>query len=478
MTKNKVLLLFPSTGHGIPARPPLGILTIAGPLLEAGYNVKFIDERCHDDFDERVLNELTEELICVGISSMSGRHLKNAQRISSLVKENSSAPVVFGGVQASLAPESTIKSDLVDIIIRDDGEEIFPILVEHLKNNRSLANVLGIAFKEEGKIIFTDPAPPADIANLPPIPFHLADLTKYNANRSWAKGLLFAIETSRGCPFSCTFCTESVRKKKWRSVSAERTVELIKHYIKTYNVRNFTFIDDYLFGDPRRGEKIIDLLLAENIKINWYTNMRADYMAKVSSSFIKKLEQAGCCELTFGAESGSNRILKMIQKGAKVEDILKTNRKLARSSIKMHFVTIQGFPTETKKEIKKTYLLNVTLLLRKKNALCDMPHLIPTPSTKIAEQCLGAKAADFTMEDWSNIFDLIKHSKPEWILDETYEFIQKHKYISLFLQYTNKTPEFSSSIPKRKILLILIKISLLFNFSVLMDKFISRYVEE
>jgi radical SAM superfamily enzyme YgiQ (UPF0313 family) len=465
----KVLLIFPSLGteNKKPDRPPLGLLTVAGPLLDSGVQVTLLDERAEDNFDHKLLKELGKNPVCVGISSMSGHQIASGLRISKLVKANATVPVVWGGVQASLEPRSTIAHAMVDIIVRDDGEETFPRLIDALDNkNLTLDQIAGIAFKRNGKIIFTDPPQPADINKLPMVPFHLIDFNKYESDPrdDWAVDpkMIIPIETSRGCPYSCIFCTESVRKKKWRALSPERVIHDLKHYLHTYGIRNFTFIDDNLFGNIRRGEKIVELLAREELDISWYTNIRTDYMAKADPAFITMLEKSGCKMLTFGAESGSKRILKMINKKATPGDVIAANRKLTGSTIIPHFVTIRGFPTETRENLKETLLLNSRLLLENRRAVCDSPCLIATPSTKIAEMCLGDQVKNFTLEDWSKILDLFKDQKPPWVLDDTYELIDSHRVFCAITSITNR----SSHIPNflYRLLLRIYRLNFRFGF--------------
>ena len=440
--KNRVLLVYPAyPGESQkPDRPPLGLLTVAAPLVEEGIEICLLDQRAETDFDAKLSEELKNSPLCIGISSMSGRHISGALRISRLVKEQSSVPVVWGGVHVSLEPESTVRHELVDIIVRDDGEETFPKLLASLKEpTPNLHQVCGIGFKERGHVVMTESAEPARIENLPLIPFHLVDFVKYDAREPWtSEKNVLPMETSRGCPFSCSFCTESIRKKKWRALSPERIVSDIKEYVQKYGIRSFTFIDDNLFGDIKRGERIVELLVQEDIGIKWYTNIRTDYMARVGSGFLALLEESGCRMLTFGAESGSDRILKMINKRATREQVIATNRKLAQSNISPHFVTIRGFPTETRKDIVDTFLLNIQLLLENKKAICDSPFLIPTPGTVIAGQCLREQMVHYSLEDWAKIFDLERGERPPWVLEETFAFIKRYGKVVGVMTLTNR----------------------------------------
>jgi len=482
---SRVLLIFPKfrTGPEIrPERPPLGVLTVAAPLIEKGIEVVILDERIENNFDHKLINELQRKPVCVGISSMSGRHITQALRISKLVKEYSKIPVIWGGVHASLAPKSTIEHPLIDLIVRDDGEEIFTRLVDTIINHpRELGKIDGIAYKNNGTIVFTNEAKPADIEKLPPVPFHLIDFNKYgpdpgSRDYTWTSSPkhIIPMETSRGCPFSCSFCTESVRKKKWRSLSPERIISEIKYYIREYGIYNFTFIDDNLFGNIKRGEEIIKLLAQESLGINWYSNIRTDYMAKANPLFIRNLEKSGCRMLTFGAESGSERILKMINKNATAGDVIDTNRKLAKSDIISHFVTIRGFPSETKAEIAKTYLLISKLLLDNQKTICSSPCLIPTPSTYIAAMCLGDIEKGYSLEDWAKSFDIFNKKKPSWVLDETYDFMYTHSFFFTLINQINGSSKTKSALSR--VILRVYRNSLMLGYSKQLDWFLRAVV--
>jgi radical SAM superfamily enzyme YgiQ (UPF0313 family) len=439
---NRVILVYPSKPeeNKRPDRPPLGILTIAAPLLEKGMEVTVLDERAEPDFDRKLCDELKKGPLCVGVSSMSGNHITGALRVSRLVKELSAIPVVWGGVHASLEPGSTIANRFVDIIVRDDGENTFPRLLDMINNSAGdLSGLPGIGFKKNGQIIMTGPGEPANIESVPLIPFDLVDLDNYRSRDLWCEGeKVLPVETSRGCPFSCSFCTESVRKKKWRALPPERVVEDIKAYIRKYGVTNFTFIDDNFFGNIKRAESILDLLIKENVGIKWYTNARTDYIARATPATIEKIERSGCRMLTFGAESGSERILKMVNKFASKEDVLHANRKLRGLNIIPHFVTIQGFPGETKKDTIETIIMNIDLLIENERAICDSPFLIPTPGTAIAKECLADKAGEFTLEDWSRIFEMKNKGRPAWLDGGTYEFLCRWRKVIKLICITNR----------------------------------------
>lgn len=485
MSSKDVVLIFPKLStvdvqdaSRVTDHPPLGILTIAATLLDWEYNPIILDEQVETEFYNRLDLALSGKPICVGISSMSGSHIKSALMICKYIKEKSDVPVILGGVHASLSPLSSINNDLIDMIVMDDGEDSFRTLVKCLDTGGDLEDIDGIAFKKDGEVIFNSPKP-YDIENIPQIPYYLVDLNKYSPGplHFWTgRNTVLPMETSRGCPYNCSFCTESVRKKKWRALSAERVIEDIEYYKEKYGVSNFLLIDDNFFGDKKRAEKIIDLMISRNLNIKWYTNVRADFLVRQGETFLKNLEKAGCKMLTFGAESGTQRIMDMIDKQGDIADLYKIDKMIKKTKIIPHFCTIRGFPTEKKEEVKNTYLFTLKLILTNNKACCDIPHLIPTPGTKICKACLGSKAESYTLDDWEKAFEADKQpDKPEWVLDETYKFMKDHEYCNRFISAANRKELSPISYLVFRVFLRLVIISLKLGFSKNISKIIKSY---
>ncbi len=443
-----VILVFPAfniLGFRM-EHPPLGVMTIAAALVAKDIPVTILDENVEPDFDRRLIALLQEDPVAVGISSMSGRQITAALRVSALVRRHADVPIIWGGVQASLEPETTLAHELVDMVIRNDGEEAFPALIQALMSGATdVGRIQGIGYKKNGRPVMTEDAPPADILKLPPMPFELIDYRRYRIEPGsraddWTGDpkYILPMETSRGCPFSCIFCTESVRKKKWRALPPDTVIRHIRHYIMTTGIRNFQFIDDNLFGNIRRGKELIARLAEENLGIRWYSNIRTDFIARVEPSFIRLMEQSGCRLLTFGAESGSERLLAMINKKAHPEDVLAANRRLLGSAIRPHFVTIRGFPTETRGDLIKTLQLLVDIVLENPRAVCDSPCLIATPSTRIADMCLGDTVDGYVLEDWADILDRFKDERPPWVDPDTYRAIRRHRLLPYLVANANR----------------------------------------
>ena len=185
----RVVLVYPHIIEGWQARPrmamPMSLLCIATPVMNAGYDVKIIDQRVEPRWESILRQELQKDPLCVGVSSMTGPQLRHALDISKMVKEYGNSPVIWGGTHASLLPDQTLKNENIDIVVQGEGEETFPELVEALDGKRPLSTVKGIWYKENGHIKNTGMRPFIDLNKQPPLPYHLIDLKKYATDNVW-----------------------------------------------------------------------------------------------------------------------------------------------------------------------------------------------------------------------------------------------------------------------------------------------------
>jgi radical SAM superfamily enzyme YgiQ (UPF0313 family) len=193
--KDKVVLFYPPY-DGPPLGAPLSLLALAGPLLEAGFQVKLVDNLIAPDYQNAILHEV-EDAICLGISVLTGPHIGAAIRVASAVKKcRPGLPIVLGGWHPTLATEQTLREDFVDAIVRGQGEITFLELVQRIAQQQAWHGVRGVSFKEDGRIHHEPERPVANINDLPPPAYHLGDPGVY-AKQSGLRQLAYT--TSVGC---------------------------------------------------------------------------------------------------------------------------------------------------------------------------------------------------------------------------------------------------------------------------------------
>ncbi|MEK7574336.1 MAG: radical SAM protein [Patescibacteria group bacterium] len=413
-----VILIYPKTGIDIGATigPPHSLLSIAAPVQQAGYNVKIIDQRTDADWKTHLADYLGRNPICVGISSMTGTQIYFGIEAAKIVRKltNGKIPIVWGGPHPSTIPEQTLQSEYADVVCIGEGDETLKELVDVLAKEGSLSGIKGIAFKDGGKIITNPSRPLIDVETLLPVPWELIDVEKYIHKDFYIKKSTRSLDigqTSRGCPFQCGFCSSAtLRQRKWRAMSVEKSLKNIIEPVKRFNLNAVWIRDDEFYIDSERSHKICEGIVKSGLKIKWYTSgTRVDTFNRFTDEQIAMLKASGADTLKFGAESGSNRILALMQKGIRWEDTVKANLKAKKHGITPAFSLIIGFPTETFDEINKT--IDLFIRLKKDNPKAQFEVLgsfTALPGTPLYDLALkmGLKPPQ-TLEGWS-----------DWLCDE------------------------------------------------------------
>jgi len=417
MSKPSVLLLYPKTGmdFGSTIAPPHALLTIAAPVLKAGYTVKLLDQRTQIITPQLLEEYLGAETVCVGISSMTGTQVRHALHLAQMVRDlvGNKVPIVWGGCHPTIAPEQTLRNDKVDVVIIGEGDQSFLEVVRALDHRQSLQNVQGIMYKDGGQAVATPPRPLMDVETLLPVPWELLDVEKYihkDMYLSSCTRVLDIGQTSRGCPFNCGFCSSAeIRSRKWRPMSVAKSLNMIVDTVRRFNLNGIWLRDDEFYIDRRRATAICEGIIAQNLKIAFYTSgTRVDVFMKASDYDIEVLKRAGAYTLKFGAESGSQRILDLMKKGIKVEQTLAANQRCKKHGIIPCFGLMIGYPTETFEDVHMTMDLGVRLKEENPQAQLETIAIYtPLPGTASCSLALehGLKIPD-TLEGWADwIFD-------------------------------------------------------------------------
>ena len=417
-SKPNVILLYPKTGLDLVSAvaPPHALLAIAAPVHRAGYNVRILDQRIERITEQSLKELVSDDLICVGISTMTGAQIRNSLGLAKIVRKLTNVPIVWGGTHPTIMAEQTLANEYVDIVVVGEGDSTFVELLGALGKKQSLREIKGILYKDGGKVVSTQQRPLLNIEELLPTPWSLIDVEKYvHKNKDvYLKNRLRVLDlgqTSRGCPFNCGFCASaSIRHRKWRPMSAQRSFNMIKENIQRFKLDGFWLRDDEFYIDRKRAHEICELMIKENLNAKFYTSgTRVDVFMKASHEELVTLKRAGANTLKFGAESGSNRILKLMNKGITVEQTLGANRRCLEYGFIPAYVLMMGYPTETLEEINLT--IDLAYRLKKENPAAHLETITsytPYPGTPDFNLALkhGLVPPD-SLEGWSN-----------WVLDD------------------------------------------------------------
>ncbi len=353
----KVLLYYPlvTPTTYFPTWEPLQLIHLSRALRGSGIDVEILDGRLltEEDRDERIKQRLTEDVLCFGITALTCFQLQDALRVAKYVKElNPKLLIVLGGWHATVFFEETIKEEAVDIVVRGQGEETFSELVGRLRTGDDLRGTKGISWKKDGIIMHEAQralVPPDDFPPLMPSDFEKLDLQNYQLNN------LFYYMSSVGCPYACRYCNvSSACSGRWIPLSSQRVIRELEALHERFHFREVVFWDNVFFTDKKRVVDICESLIVRGTPFLWSAHARINEVIRWDEQFLRTLKESGCKAVFIGAESGSQRILDMIDKKIKANDIIPSFRKLREHGIDIAVNWMVGFPGERYGDIKRT----------------------------------------------------------------------------------------------------------------------------
>lgn len=377
---------------------PLGLLS-ASVFLHEDYDIKIIDMRIENKWKTVLKQELAKKPLMVGFTCMIGKPIKQVLEASKFVKELSDVPVVWGGPGPTSIFEETIKHTLVDFVVRGEGEYTLKELADAFKNGRNFKSIKGLVYKENGDMVVNEERKFCDLNTLPHIPYHLVDVKNYKVLRQGNPSI--SIETSRGCPHACKFCCNShINKHRWRCLTVDESLKRIEYACNTLDVKAFYIIDDNFFVDMKRARGILQGLIDRKIGIKYeIQGARVDTLDRMSAEDVELLYKSGCQQLVVGLESGSQKILDSLNKGYKVEQLTRVNRRFSEYNILMAYNVMAGYPNETQEDLKATIDIIFQVLAENKHAHTSaISCLLLHPSTPLYEEYKDQIKSDMSLE--------------------------------------------------------------------------------
>jgi anaerobic magnesium-protoporphyrin IX monomethyl ester cyclase len=442
--------------------PPVSLLAISSFLVNK-YEVKIIDQR-FKGWKEQLKLSLKNHPVFVGISMMAGIQIEHSLEACRYIKTISDVKIVAGGVHPTLLPAETVANNLIDFVVLGEGEQTIVELADALLDGQDVGNVQGIAFMNNGQYHQTPDRELLDLDSLPPLPYYLLDRSINDFTAIIKDGLI--LETSRGCPFQCTYCYNALfNKHSWRQKSATKVIADLRYYYDKYKINRFHIIDDNFFVDLDRAREILQNAIAidANMEII-FQGVRADSICKMDKDFFALLKQYKQIGLRVGIESGSQRILDLINKNTTLEQYRQANQLLADHKIKSYYNFMIGFPFETIADFKKTTRFAVELMEANPYARGDFMAIYqPYPGTALFDDCVErgyfkkpARLEDFTNlnSDEVNLLCFSAETKKllENILIASYSLlIRKQSQLLQFPGYLRPVARFISFIQKLRL---------------------------
>jgi len=397
----------------------VGLLSIATCLDGNNISVKIIDGARQPDYLELIKAE-ARQCDFAGLSVMTTQ-IPGALQISQLIRRlNPACKIIWGGTHPTFFPEQTVMHNLVDIVCFSEGEEA----MLEIAGGKNLAEVRSISFKEGDRIKNNPCGELGDPAKMSLFNWDLVE-RKVLENLELIPSL-----TSRGCPHRCTFCINAILKNKWRPRAVNQALEDLR-IIKSqpYFVgKKLRFWDENFFVDIARAKAIIEGMIEQNLVISWETTVRANYFKEgvIDDDFLARLKASGCYLLSFGAESGSPKILKKIQKDITAQEIVESAVMCLRHDIIPQYSFMIGLPGEIKEDIMMTLrLIDRLVKLSDKVQILGPQVFRPYPGSVLYKECLQAGwQAPQSLEEWSHLVqNELNYLAPKffpWVTDKDF----------------------------------------------------------
>jgi radical SAM superfamily enzyme YgiQ (UPF0313 family) len=320
-------------------RPPLGVGLLMSVMKNRRHQVYFSDEYLQpsDILDTDFVEKNKIDFVAVYTNTVC--YTSTLEMFSKLQAKREkkvwSGKIIVGGPHASIAPESI--PEYVDHIAIGEGEDA----IDRIVNGNCKERIL------QGKKI-------KDLDTLPRPAWEEFVYQPYD----WSHELLdaypvYTMNTSRGCPYNCIFCSvKAIWERTYRYQSPERIVDDIEFMVKHYGARGIYFREDHFLLNKKRITAFCELLLKKNIKIEWACETRADLLGDLE--YQKLVKAAGCRAYYIGVESGSPRMLEIMQKGVTREQLIKAFEIAHKLGIKTYASMLVGIPGETENDLKQT----------------------------------------------------------------------------------------------------------------------------
>jgi radical SAM superfamily enzyme YgiQ (UPF0313 family) len=379
-----------------------GLGYLASALKSRGYAVNVVD------FNNKPGNE-KERLGIVKYADFIGISIKSftlneAIKIAKLVKKiNNKATIIAGGPHLAIDGYNFLNENkCFDMAVIGEGEETLLEIIE----KKDYKNIAGIIYRKGNEIKINQKKKLID--NLDSLPF--PDYTCFDS-----KMAAYPLVTSRGCPYSCTYCSvRDVMGVKWRARTPENILEELKKAKETYEINEFKILDDNFTLDIIRVKKLCRLMIENKIDMKWScpNGIRAD---RLDAELLKLMKASGCYSISIGIESLHPDVFEEIDKGEKLSVVKNAVRMIKNTGIEVKGFFIIGLPGSTYEKDK------FTLKESKKLGLdaASWGILVPYPGTRIwswlSEEIKKGNAK--IIRDWKKGFHMGFLPKPVFETD-------------------------------------------------------------
>ena len=443
--RNKIILFNPRSANS-KHRIPNSVLQV-GATIHGKYEYVIVDGNMEENPWEKISAYLgTGNFKYFGTTVMPGPQLSQAIPYAKKVKELYPHVIsIWGGYFATNQHKVVCESGYVDFVINGPGDLAFPALIDALEENKPFEFISNLIFRtESGTILKTKKESLLDQDTLPPLPYEYLD-TIYPIKNYLGKTFLgsrtMAYHSSVGCPFTCSFCAVvPVYEGRWKGKNAIQVFNDVKKIKEKFHADAIEFHDNNFFVSEKRVVEFSKLIMNENMQ--WWGEGRIDTVDQYSDESLFLMRKAGCRMIFFGAESGNDDILKLMDKGGKQTrtQILRFAERLKKFDIIPEYSFVLGLPAETPEKVMAQIDADIQFIKEIKGINSDTEIIIyiyspvPTEGSALFQSISDAgfsfpkKLEDWLSPAWLH-FDLRKNPLTPWLTSDMVDKIKNFETV-------------------------------------------------
>lgn len=398
----KILLINPpyitltarfGTGHQV----PLGLLMVGGPLLDAGHQVRLFDAERWRISNQVIVDEVKNfdpQIVMTGHAGSTSAHPVCVKMLSAIKRSCPDVITVYGGVYPSFHAEEILeKEHAIDIIVKGEGEAVSIDLIDTIESERPLHKVLGIAYRDRNKVIFTPPRPPISSLDAFRIGWELIE--SWDDYQCFGLGRAAIIQFSRGCPHNCTYCGQREFWVEWRHRNPVKVVDEIEWLHRVYNVRFFTLADENPASNKSAWCSFLEEMAARDIPVHFFASIRTTDIVR-DRDILHLYKKAGIQYVLLGIESTEPEVLKEIKKGSTIRQDLEACRLLKKHGIFSIVAHVVGLIDET----LGTFWTSIRKLIHYNGDFVNATYITPHSWTSFGRQVKDHPVVQSDLSMW------------------------------------------------------------------------------
>lgn len=352
----KILLISANTEQINMPVLPLGMACIGAAVQDAGHEVNTLNLMMARDIRgllRETISGFSPDVIGISVRNIDDQMMEpsnflldGVRTVVSECRSLSDAPIVLGGAGYSIFPRRVLEYLEADMGIQGEGEKAFVMLLERLEHKADTSQIPGLCLPEIGLLKKNQPVKDLDHHPQPLLNVHLLLPSGLKNEEIW-----FPVQTRRGCAMDCSYCsTASIEGRLLRKHSVGRAVDIIRQYANA-GIKNFFFVDNTFNFPLSYAKALCDRIITEGLNIRWRCIL---YPWKIDDELVEKMAQAGCKEVSLGFESGSESILKRMNKRYTPDDVRRISKMLGKQQIHRMGFLLLGGPGETKDSVEQS----------------------------------------------------------------------------------------------------------------------------